>query len=494
MSDLIPVAQYIRYSSEMQRDGHTVASQRDHNERYAASSNMQVVETFIDEAISGGTHERAEFQRMLLMARSQRRHWRGVLVYDVTRFSRSAGDIALFDELDRLGVPVISTTQRFDQSADGRLMRNINIVMGAHMREKLSEDAQRRKKARALGRRKSNATRPPFGYRRDAGEDVPDEPRFTVWREMIDLMLTGLYSAGDIAAELRARGILTRDGRPFSKDTVLSMLRNPFYAGKVVYVGMAGKHPDGRPKRRSKKERVIEDGTHRPLITWEEYQQLMAMMRTHTRSSGGHPTVARDYLLQDVAVCAGCGRRLTCCMTGGSGNDAPYYQCRSHERGIACSCTRHMVAEVALVPAVDEFISRIRLTDDVIDAAVTLSQSPTIQNERERRAEGLRAEQRRLNIMFQAGGIEDNEYTRELARIKVELAELQPPTPSDVEQAAEVMTDQITQWANMTTAERNEALRVMLASVVIDLDQRAIVEWRVRPAYAELLQSLDDNR
>jgi site-specific DNA recombinase len=489
MSELIPVAQYIRFSSEMQREGHTVASQRDTIERYAGEKGMVIVDTFCDEAISGGTHERKEFQRLLLMARSGRQKWEGVLVYDYSRFSRASSDIAILEEFDRLGVPVISVTQQFDRNAGGRLVRNLGIVIGAHERERLSEDITRRKKSKAITRRKSNANRPPFGYRRENGEDVPDEPRFTIWREMVDRMLTGIYSAGDIAKELRARGIFTRDGRPFSKDTVLGMLRNPFYAGKIVYRGMAGKGSDGKQKRRSKNETQVFDGTHQPMMSWAEYERLQAMLRTHGRAIPGRAALPHhDYLLQDLTICAGCNRRMTCTMAGGDGHDSPYYVCRSHERGIPCPSARHYSGENVLAPQVDEFIASLRLTEDVISEAVELTQSAGAQDDRERISANLRSEMKRLGVMFQAGGMEESEYLRELARIKRDMADLEPQKPAEIEQAAEMIADLAGQWVNMTTKERNNALLTMLAGIVVDVDQRAIVEWRVRPAYRELVR------
>jgi site-specific DNA recombinase len=490
MTDLIPAAQYIRYSSEMQRDGHTVASQADTIARYAAEHGMAVIETFKDEAISGGTHERKQFQRLLLMARSGRQRWQAILVYDYNRFSRAAADISILEELDRLGVPVISVTQQHDRSAGGRLVRNLGIVIGAHERERLSEDIARRKKSKAITRRKSNATRPPFGYKREAGEDVPDEPRFTIWREMVDRMLTGTYSAGDIAKELRARGILTRDNRAFSKDTVLGMLRNPFYAGKIVYRGMAGKGPDGKPKRRSKNETLLFDGTHQPLMSWAEHERLQVAMRTHGRSRPGRAALPHhQYLLQDLAVCAGCDKRMTCGMAGGSGHESPYYICRSHERGIPCPAKRHYLAESVLVAQVDEFIASLKLTEDVIDEAIELSQSVSVQDERAQMAANLRGEMKRLGTMFQAGGMAEADYLRELARIKRDMADLEAQPAPSIAQAAESLIDFAGQWAEMSTKERNNALLTILAGVVVDIDERAIVEWRVKAAYKELVQA-----
>lgn len=150
-------------------------------------------------------------------------------------------------------------------------------------------------------------------------------------------------------------------------------------------------------------------------------------------------------------------------MAGGSGHESPYYVCRSHERGIPCSTKRHYVAESVLAPAVDEFVASLKLTDDVIDDAIALSQSEGAQDDRDKMSANLRNEMKRLGTMFQAGGIEEGDYLRELARIKQDMAGLEAQPAPSIETAAEMLIDFAGQWSGMSTKERNTALLTILA-------------------------------
>ena len=62
---------------------------------------------------------------------------------------------------------------------------------------------------------------------------MPDEA--AVVRFMFERYVTGRYSFADIAEMVNDHGWRTRAGRRFSKDTITDMVRNSFYAGKVMY-------------------------------------------------------------------------------------------------------------------------------------------------------------------------------------------------------------------------------------------------------------------
>jgi hypothetical protein len=83
-------------------------------------------------------------------------------------------------------------------------------------------------------------------------------------RLIFESYATGNYSDLSLAEELNARGLTTLHKgrrRPFQKDTIGTILMNPFYIGKVRYNG---------------EER---DGAHEPLIEralWDRVQEIRA--------------------------------------------------------------------------------------------------------------------------------------------------------------------------------------------------------------------------
>jgi site-specific DNA recombinase len=82
---------------------------------------------------------------------------------------------------------------------------------------------------------------------------------------------------------------------PFQKDSIQSILTNPFYIGKVRYLG---------------EER---DGAHQALIDralWERVQMIRAQRAPHQAGGGQATFHPPDGLLLEIAHCGQCGARL----------------------------------------------------------------------------------------------------------------------------------------------------------------------------------------
>lgn len=67
---IVKVAEYLRYSSEMQRDSLSIEGQHEVNLRFCVSKSIsgerwEIVETYKDEAQSASTTNRPDFQRMM---------------------------------------------------------------------------------------------------------------------------------------------------------------------------------------------------------------------------------------------------------------------------------------------------------------------------------------------------------------------------------------------------------------------------------------------
>jgi len=68
-----------------------------------------------------------------------------------------------------------------------------------------------------------------------------------------------------IANDLNWQRIPTRSGRPWSPDTLRDMLRNPVYAGYVLYRGVQD--------RNRRDAGTLYPGQHEPIISWETFCQ-----------------------------------------------------------------------------------------------------------------------------------------------------------------------------------------------------------------------------
>ena len=306
------VAVYARVSTDMQaEDGLSIAAQLAEIREFAATRQWTVVTEFVDAGISGQTLDRPGLQGMLSAA--EQGAFDIVMVHELSRLSRSSvyETFAIFERLGRAGVGFASVKDPdFDLSnPTGRLLLAMIAAINQYYIDILRMHTKKAKREQAReGLYNSSIT--PYGYAlsgsaRTAPVVVPAEAE--VVRFMFERYVTGRYSFADIADMVNDRGWRTRAQRRFSKDTVTDMLRNPFYAGKVVY----------KAGQRQRDVGEVFPGQHEALISEEIWDASVRVRQRHQYRSRSLQAVARPYLLSQLAHCHLCGRSL---RTAGCGD------------------------------------------------------------------------------------------------------------------------------------------------------------------------------
>jgi site-specific DNA recombinase len=132
-----------------------------------------------------------------------------------------------------------------------------------------------------------------------------DPERWRLLREGFSLYLTGAYSADAIRDALHEKGLRSRTGKKLPHSIMVRTLKNPFYAGLMVWKG----------QRRA--------GRHEPMITPQEHQRVLEIMDAHNF----HVARSRKhrFLLCGFVFCGLCGRRYTAEHHPGKGKS--YYHC-----------------------------------------------------------------------------------------------------------------------------------------------------------------------
>lgn len=489
---------YVRVSSEMQLDGHSLDAQERLCREYCQRHGLAITSVYREEAESASSTERPELQRMLADARLG--VFAAIVFYHTWRFSRSIEDSALMTRLERSGIRLMSVTDAIDSATPaGRLQRNITLAVGQHYLDQLRAETTRGKRERAM-QGLSNANHPPFGYVRNADHRDEPGPEAGTVREMFERYATGAYTDIEIASWLNAQGKRTSGGwghRPFSKDTVRAILINPFYIGMVGYRGLSDRETEsGQRARASKRAWQWLPGKHEPIISSELFDRCRSVRaRLGRRFVGRKPSQAHSYILSKMARCARCGGPLRA-MTDNQGE--PKYTCTAHDRAVACDATRRSVREIRLLEDLDALVGELSLTEPVRARAVELLESGNETAAAERRRATLDAEIRRLNRMYQAGNLGDSEYDSEIARVKGELASLAKPAGAfDLRAAIAALDDIARLWRHATVPERAEILRSVFEAVRVDLDAGAVTGYQPKNEYAAVLRAAhagkDDN-
>lgn len=292
---------YCRKSSEAEdRQVLSLETQTEEIQRLARQTGVRVVEIF-SEARSAKAPGRPVFNAM--MARIYKGEARGILCWKLDRLARNPIDGgAVIWAMKQQGVAIITPTQTFSQASDNTILMYIEFGMAQKYIEDLSRNVKRGLHAKAVqGWYPSLA---PLGYRNNRFKDQgmrdiePDPERYSLVRQMWDLLLTGAHTVPQIQRlangtwGLRTRQMKTLGGKPLALSTVYEMFTNPFYYGWFEYPRDSGQWYRG---------------SHPPMIAEAEYDRAQEILGR----KGKPRSIKHVFALTGLIRCGDCGRMVT---------------------------------------------------------------------------------------------------------------------------------------------------------------------------------------
>ena len=152
---------YARYSSDNQRE-ESIDGQLRECRAFAEKNDIQILDVYIDRALSAKTDNRPDFQRMV--KDSAKGNFEVVLVWKLDRFARNRYDSAHYKTILRKnGIKVVSAAENISQGAEGILLESMLEGMAEYYSAELSEKIKRGQKENAL-KCKYNGGALPIGY------------------------------------------------------------------------------------------------------------------------------------------------------------------------------------------------------------------------------------------------------------------------------------------------------------------------------------------
>lgn len=333
---------YIRVSTEHQEEL-SPDSQRRLLKEYASKNNILLSSFYSDLGISGRrVEQRPDFQRMLLDCKSKEHPYDMVLVWKFSRFARNQEESILYKSiLKKHNVEVVSISETVPDGLIGGLIERIFEFMDEQYSVNLSGEAKRGwEEKRLQGGYPASC---PFGY--DYQKDgIPtiNEAEALIVRKIFTLYLYEDQSASAITRWLNQTGCKTKKGSCWSSQCLLSLLSNPFFAGKIRW-----KAYDEKKHLLPRSQWIIMEGRHTPIISMEEFEaayqkRLEEGQKKHRASSG-----CKNWL-SGLIKCHCCQHSLIYCK--GSGRNSPYFRCRSYIHGL-CSSSQY-ITEAQLKAAI----------------------------------------------------------------------------------------------------------------------------------------------
>lgn len=336
---------YARYSSDNQRE-ESIDGQLRECRAFAEKNDIQIMDVYIDRALSAKTDNRPDFQRMV--KDSAKGHFEVVLVWKLDRFARNRYDSAHYKTILRKnGVKVVSATEHISQGAEGILLESMLEGMAEYYSAELAEKVKRGMTENAL-KCKYNGGTLPVGY-------TVDENKFYQLDPVVAPIIADAfkhYAEGatmkEIVDELNIRGVRnTRFGK-ISINNVTNMLHNRKYMGEYRFDDVVV--PNGIPA----------------IVSEELFERVQERMAKNKKAPAKHKA-EDEYLLTTKLYCGKCG----CFMISESGHSRKtdvvhrYYKCVGVKR--RKDCDKKNVKKEWIENIVIEQIKLIVNNDDIIN-------------------------------------------------------------------------------------------------------------------------------
>jgi len=286
----------------------SIASQERVLREYAAKNQYKIIDSYIDEGLSGKKAEkRPAFMRMI--EDSGRDMFDFVLIYDSSRFARNLEESIVYKSvLKRNGVALVSITE---PTLDDDSALITDAMLGAlnemHSR-KLSRAVKRGMVDKAM--QGNYQTPPPFGYKKDGVSlaIVPEEAKII---KLIFSLFIERSSWHSVAVQLNNMGINKRNAYGWYSRDIKRMLQNPVYIGKLTY------------------DSVVYNGKHESIIDldlWENVQNIIENKpKRKTR-----PSSTYKHWLSGIMKCAYCGGGMNHFYDK---NKNAFYRCSKNSNG-----------------------------------------------------------------------------------------------------------------------------------------------------------------
>ena len=335
---------YARYSSHRQGE-QSIEGQIAEAKKYAAAHGLTIIREYCDRAQTGRNDNREQFQ--LMLADAAKHAFDALIVWKTDRIGRNKEEIALNKyHLKKNGVKIHYIAETIPDTPEGIILEAVIEGMAAYYSEQLSQNIRRGQRASAAKAQSTGGNRP-LGYKTDADKKFVIDPETAPTVKLVfDLYAQG-KTISQIIRILNEKGLRTLRGRPFTNNSLRTMLKNEKYIGVYTY----------------KDEIRIEDAIP-PIVEPETFYKVQEMLKYNQRAAA-HKNAKADYLLTEKLFCGKCGAMMVGVSgTSKTGTRHHYYYCTEQRKK---KCVKKPVRRVWIERLVLEYVIALVQDKDLLD-------------------------------------------------------------------------------------------------------------------------------
>ena len=306
---------YARYSSHSQGE-QSIEGQLSAAHTYADAKGYTIIHEYIDRAVSGRTDNREEFQKML--SDTAKKQFQVIILWKVDRFGRNREEITFNKyRCKKNDVRVEYVAENVPDSPEGVILESVLEGMAEYYSLQLSQNIRR---GQYEGAKKHNVLSGniPLGYKAVDKKYVIDESTAPVIKEIYALYASGCSTA-QIIRQLNSEGHRTRYGRPFTKSSLRTILKNESYIGIYTY-----------------KDLIRDEDAIPAIVDKDTFYKVQEMLKVNKRKPHSSWNYS-DFLLTGKLYCGLCGSEMIGTSGYGKlGTKYNYYNCLSQRKKTGC--------------------------------------------------------------------------------------------------------------------------------------------------------------
>lgn len=370
---------YLRLSKEDgDSESMSISNQRKILHEYAKHHNLEIVDEYIDDGVSGYSMNRPSMNR--LKNDLNKNLVQTILVKDLSRLGRNDAHVQLFiTNMIESDKQVISLGENFD-SRDENCLDTLGIHTWSN--EKLVRDTSRkvRRSVETLQKEGKWLCSIPYGYVKDDFDKYKysvDQSIAPYVQYIFDLYINGM-GIKLIARTLTDENVPTPNivrkmqaeakGKVYKKltstkwqpVTVVGILSNKFYTGTLTLGKSKRRSINGKAIPQPEEKHYVFPNAHEAIIDMPTFNLAQEIMKKRENMAFRGNKSVRPNIFSSLLVCADCGKPLTSNSGGTKENRRTRYICSTYNKYGSAHCSSHAISESEMKFVLLEFLESCR--------------------------------------------------------------------------------------------------------------------------------------